>query len=464
MKDMKIDQLPVVVFGHLRDYIIDYSCFNTFNLIKQIRNWKNFLSCSKSFLEIKKEQNYYFFQNYCLDDLSLLQSSNTSDYPAPDNFSRVLSVIKCLIKNPSLQIAVHHPRLGASFNFTSSCLNCHYFNCFYASTLTNVSCLSQVKYVILRGCSEIKDISPLSSCYYVDLSATKNLVNNNNIHFLSKVRMVKLNGCPSVNDVSCLKDVYCLAITRCHNITDISMLGSCYYLNISECPGIEDISPLSYVSYLIMDTMCGVKKGLRPDYTVKELILDGSMLKYMPSLRSNCNMFFTKDLSKSRVERAISLGLYDLQNISFSNAIPVFDWQLFRHLTKLSFYNVSTSREISSLPHLRYLEIVNCTPNIIMINFATLPSLIEVSLDRTALKSLVICESSKLEKITFDQATIEDQTIHFYQSLEKLEIDRPVKNMKLKLIFHCNSNNPNVCVRNIVTYYPKILEIVTVID
>jgi hypothetical protein len=175
---MKIFQFPVVIYGRLRDYLIDYSCINTPYLIKQIRHWKNFLSCSKSFREIKKEHDYYLFRNYCLDVLSLMEyskarkSDNSSDSPVANIFSNstILSLLQNGIKNPSHQLGIFCSGIHNLDRFISSCFNVHYFLSFDIFGLTDISFLSHVKYVNLSGCCDIKNISPLASCSFVDLS------------------------------------------------------------------------------------------------------------------------------------------------------------------------------------------------------------------------------------------------------------------------------------------------------
>jgi hypothetical protein len=455
---MKIYQLPVAVFSHFRDYIIDYSCLNTVYLAKQIRSWKNFLSCSKFFVEIKKEQDYYFFRNHCLDVLSILESRNSSNSPIPNEFSRIPSLLRYRIKNSSHQIGLSTQKF---YDCVSTFLTVHYFECFCTLSLTNVSFLSHVKYVSLRGCSEIQDISPLSSCYFLDLSDTGQLVNNSNIHLLSKLRILRLNGCDGLSNVSNLQDVYELSLSKCFNVRDVSMLGNCHRLNVSDCRGIEDISSLSYIPYLQIANMGGVKKGLCLDYSVKELSLDGIMLKHMPSLRSNCHILITRELSKPFTELAISVGFYELQNITFiGQNISLRDWKQYRQLTKLSLQNFGSPCKISNLPHLQYLEIINGFNNLFSFafEFSTCSSLNEIYFENVRICSLSICNNNLIKRITLVNVIIEDQAIHFYQSLERLEVSNPMKNPKLKLILHYS----HVSVNHIICDHPNLLETVTV--
>jgi hypothetical protein len=470
---MKIFQLPVVIYGHLRDYLIDYPCVNTLYLIKQIRHWKNFLSCSKSFREIKKEHDYYFFQNYCLDVLSLLKSSkarksdNLPDSPVPSIFSksRMLDLVQREIKNPSHQIGILYFGTRNLDGFISPCFNVHYLLSVDILGLTDISFLSQVKYVNLAGCCDIKNISSLASCSFVGLSGTGQVVNNNNIHFLCKVKTLCLDKCDGVSDVSYLKDVYNLSLAHCVNVKDVSILARCHRVNISSCNNIKDISSLSHVPYLNIEDMLGVTIGLSSNYSVKELTLNGIMLKRIPFLRSDCHIILTSELSKPFVELAISHGLYQLQKISFTGSIPlVNNWKLYSQLTKLLLNRANLSNTaVSDLPHLKYLEIKYCPQSSFDIDFSTLPALTDLYLETVNLNSFIMSRNNtKLKSVIIDYVAIQDKAIHLYQSLEKLEISR-VRGQKVKLVLHCEIEKAQgVTVMNVVC--DDHLETITVSD
>jgi Leucine-rich repeat (LRR) protein len=279
------------------------------------------------------------------------------------------------------------------------------------------------------------------------------------------VKILCLDKCDGFSDVSCLKDVYNLSLARCVNVKDVAMLAGCHRVNISSCNNIEDISSLSHVPYLNIEDMVGVMKGLSADYSVKELRLNGIMLKHIPFLRFDCHIILRSELSKPFVELAILQGLYRLQKISYTGSIPlVNNWKLYSQLTKLFLNRANLSNTaISDLPNLKCLEIKYCYQSSFDIDFSTLPALTDLYLEKVNLNSFIMSRNNtKLRSVIIDYVTIQDKAIHLYQSLEKLEISR-VRGQKVKLVLHCEIEKAQgVTVMNIVC--DDHLETITVSD
>jgi hypothetical protein len=295
---MKVFQLPLPVYDIIRDYVTVYiaepRCQPQFH--PEIGYWRNFLSCSKEFEEIKSELNCYLLKELSADAyLRYLNKKLTSEHYL---CKPITDLVEKEVKRPWNQIGLvfdihsRSQQLPAHLSVLSFRVNEFYFSpkCAY---IRDISCLRNVKYVALRRCSDIQDLSPLQNCIFVDLSETGSLVNNSNIHLLSKVKILCLQGCESLSEVACLSNVYDLSLVRCKRIKDVSMLGKVHSLDISYCRKIKDISALSSVRRLNIRHMKNIDFGfLSTCCKVQELSVSTSTYFIAVEVEHLCNILY----------------------------------------------------------------------------------------------------------------------------------------------------------------------------
>jgi hypothetical protein len=263
---MKINQLPLPIFGIIQEYIINYAAriwsLYPYTLLKQVKNWNCLLNSSKGFIEVRREYSYFLVGGcYAEAYIHFLTNRLPVDHKL---YIEILELVK-MIKYPQKQVHLFYFFPDLEISTMPDNLN---VKCFHKDHLLNsdvvqdISSLWNVKYVSLRKTTYILSIEPLQNCVFVDLSDTYDVVDNSNLHYLSSVRSLILDCCYLISDVSCLANVYELSLLGCIGIKDVSMLGRVHRLNISWCDGVEDISALNQVRYLDISHTRSLKKGL----------------------------------------------------------------------------------------------------------------------------------------------------------------------------------------------------------
>ncbi len=114
--------------------------------------------------------------------------------------------------------------------------------------VVKVDILNNLNSLNLSGCKNIKDFSPLTRIYDLNLS-------NTNIRFtenLKHINTLNLDGCINVSDVSELGWVENLSLEHCHNLSDVKALGYVKKLSLLNCHGLYDVSSLTHNEILIL--------------------------------------------------------------------------------------------------------------------------------------------------------------------------------------------------------------------
>ena len=129
--------------------------------------------------------------------------------------------------------------------------------------ITNVSPLSRIRTLNLSYCINIINISPLINVHNLNLSFCKNIINysilgkgtihtlnlsytnvlDEDIKSLGTLNTLILSGCSNITDVSPLINVRILDLSFCKNIIDFTVLrnGSIHTLDLSYCYVTEEI-------------------------------------------------------------------------------------------------------------------------------------------------------------------------------------------------------------------------------
>jgi hypothetical protein len=421
-------QLPLPVYGIIRDYIIDYGAAEgVLSLNEQINNWRNFINCSKHscFQEVKKCYNYYHFSQVVTPVISATEENPLFPSHISSLSEELQDRFSSEVINPFNQVSVGFQLVRESLTtgIEAGFFNIH--SCFiYLNLFERISSnLNNVQYVSLMN-SPVSfygplDLSILQSCCFVNLSFMGNLVNNENLHFLSNVKRLYLDGCYEISDVSCLSKVYDLSLGGCNKIKDISMLNHVYRLNVRDCHGIIDISKLNHVCCLNISFNWKITTGLPTVNRLKEICLSNSCFLH------SMNAFLNKPALFFRLRGKFSVS-YDMINvleksyrISLEDSDLCPSLSMFQQVRNLSILSSTLpSHLIASLPKLQYLFLDFCESLDlgITVDFLSLPALEELTVKNSFFKSLEIITSStsRLKRISLSECQIEDNKILIY--------------------------------------------------
>jgi hypothetical protein len=149
-----------------------------------------------------------------------------------------------------------------------TCFNSLPYVAIHRAQLKKLFPLENAKVVsLVTSCAGTTDYSGLSHCEEVNLSGASDL---KNLLCLSKVKKLCLSY-TDVSDVSCLSGVRYLDLSFCSNVIDVSMLGNCHTLLLGFCSEITDISALGNVVILNIYGLRRLQHGLPYDNKVKKL-------------------------------------------------------------------------------------------------------------------------------------------------------------------------------------------------
>jgi hypothetical protein len=440
---MKVWQLPSPIYGLLRDYLLDYTHTTPWY---EARNWRNFLNSSKLLAEIKKDHSYFFLGT----EFSLIYWENFSSVVQMHRITpeELFTTIARKIRRPTHQVSLRFHEGDCLPNTTTLLVHTFFLGTFFGKPwLKDVSFLWNVKYVQLPFCDDIQDISPLSSCYFLDLSyCSSNTVNNENLHFLKNVKRLRLGYCKQLTDVSCLENVEVLNLTGCSSLVDVSKLGRVRRLNLSECKKITDVSALHSVYKLQLDRCTGIE-DISSLYKVRELNLRGagSMKTGLPQpnalkelsvlstelreIRSVMDRF--EDVKISIPADVGISGISGIINIEISgtgtsaNRLSSSDWTQFPLLKRLTITNfafLSNQLIFNNFSFLKFLEIRSVSgDHPIVIDSSTIPYLEELYLQEIELETLEVI-GKHMKKVTLREVDITSYILRINCSLEKLEI------------------------------------------
>ena len=200
------------------------------------------------------------------------------------------------------------------------------------TNLNVISNLGSLKYLDLRECSLLKDISRISS--------------------FPSLKSLNLNSCQSLTDIApigCLTSLTSLEMQSCMSLADIgaiSYLSELEYLSLDYCESINDIKPLRELSKLIVLSLHYCKSISRID----EL----SSLQALETLNlQGC---------ESLIDVSALSGLASLTSLNLSNCQALTDISALAGLTSLIDLNLSLCHsitDISSISSLTFLDSLN---------------------------------------------------------------------------------------------------------
>jgi hypothetical protein len=431
-----IDNLPLPMYELIRDYIIDYKIRDT-SLLKQINNWKQFLSLQKSsrFHEIRSVSNYFSLSSSFTSQYLLLISGKDI-YPD----SRLESIVEA-VTNPSKQLQLNlidNSWWSDSQLCQLTSLNqCHSLVCYDIRFESNIHVsdvfdFDSIEYLNFRGCANINLSRAFSSSSssssrrikYLALSDTEDTVQDTNIHYLKDIAMLNLSDCQYLSNISSLINVFDLNLQGNSRIKDVSCLKNSriYRLNISHCNGIEDISALSDIPVLNVAMSNHIRIGLRNDNTVKELSISPKMVaalqKYLNKEKKRVvcieghvrvNSLQSCLIGFRKVEISYNEQLY-----GFNQDIPSLSHLSIRFCFYLCF--------ITSLTNLQYLKLEGNTEHGLNIDFLSLSSLVTLEASSCKFNSLDLNGNIK-NVILNNQCSIANNKITVFHHLRKLVVN-----------------------------------------
>jgi hypothetical protein len=281
---MTIVKLPLSIFGLIREYFVVFSILENDDLNKNLKNWRDFCNCSKAFFEIKGYYSYYNLNRIysavyiVYNDPNCKWIRNVKDFP---KYTLGILNLQKRIRHPQNQIFLSFTKPDSSFDIFQDCdLNdefvvahqerlrlVHSIIWRRRSSLCDVSFCSKYIYVNLEGSHEIIDISSLSNVKYLILGHCTNVREVSSLKNLLEIDL----SFTLVEDVSSLGNIKKLSLRDCPEVKDVSNLKALQWLSLCSCTGVEDISFLHSVKVLDIAGMSNLKKKLPQDNIVTHL-------------------------------------------------------------------------------------------------------------------------------------------------------------------------------------------------
>jgi hypothetical protein len=289
----RLINIPLSVFDVIREYFIIFSILKNDDFKENIKNWRNFCNCSKSLLEIKAFHSYY--------DLNLMYSAAYVVYNDVSSIRQMDLTVYCkeisqllnIIKNPQNQIFLNFARPSNKLDCSDPFCGIDLGNNFVDAHRKQLSLVHSIRW----RRSSLSDVSFCKNYCFVDLTDQKNLVD---VSCLSDVKYLILYNCFKVNDASKLNNLFELRIGRT-SICDCSALSKVKKLILTNTaydqkgisaaesnmfdantglliPEVEDISPLGAVDYLDVVGL-KIKTGLPIENTVRFLCFGGEYVE-----------------------------------------------------------------------------------------------------------------------------------------------------------------------------------------
>jgi hypothetical protein len=390
---MKVHQLPLVVFSHIRDYFVVFTIPATPSSYEDFKNWRNFCNCGHEFEEIKRFYCYYNL-NHRLSAvyMSYCEALIYGEYQIVQRILKCITNSKLQISlfladcdvftssSSSLSLSVSYARAGSVHSLKMPSAKWNELSN-RASGLDGLHCLTIVPslydpVVCLNSLFDFT-ILRLSFCNFEYLNG----------YDLKKCLELDLSN-TRTEDVAMLQHVRKLNLTSCQLVTDVSMLGGLHTLILDGCGGINDISALNNVYSLSFSRCDYILNGLSDDNTVRKLTISSNFLStvcnYQNKKKKMLHVF-----GEFNVHQACFLDGYErvciYQNGSlnglFTIMIPAGDVPKLSSLKQLSLYDCSYFHYLRDFPYLSSLTLSRLYPFPDSIDFPSLPALRYLTLD-----------------------------------------------------------------------------------
>jgi hypothetical protein len=345
---MKICELPLELLLLLKSFITISLEDNPYPSQRYYfdETWRVFVNSSQC-LQALKHLTVYFHFNF---------AASIKYYENPLFRRKVLG----LVEKPSRQLSLSFP---SSFvvdeeNYLSvlNGIHCLEFTC--NLSITDLSAFSNVEVLILKGCTNIGEVSPLvcstsSSCGRIlDLSFSAIL----SVPFsFSYVRTLILACCEDLIDVSCLGNIHTLDLSHCYSLSDVSALSNVNTLSLSFCHSLEDVSALTNVSNLNLSHCTFVEDVSMLGNVYK---LDLSFCTLVTDVSRLGNVTVLNLCGCARVDDVSSLFTVVELNLSRCNAIR--DVNMLGKVKKLNLSHCKLLKDVSGLGNVETLILRGC--------------------------------------------------------------------------------------------------------
>jgi hypothetical protein len=432
---MSIIKLPLTIFGLIREYFVVFSIVYDEDFKENLKNWRDFCNCSKTFIEIKGYYSYYNLNRIysavyiVYNDPNCKWIRNVKDFP---KYTLGILNLQKRIRHPQNQIylnfskpwsgessfdifqdcdlnddfvASHQERLrlvhsiiwrkGSSLCDVSFCSKYVYVNLEGSHEIIDVSSLSNVKYLVLSDCTSLKIISCLKTVLELDISFTL------------------------INDVSSLRRINKLCLRDCSEMNDISSLNHLQWLSLANCEGVKDISSLDSVDYLDITDMSNLHKGLPLDNTVKSLRISTDSIDQISKYKNkNKSLEITGQCSMDDLKLLDGYRELKLSCTGYTYMIEICD---FKFLCSLSLEYSAEFASFYSLPNLQKLHLEGDSRLTIVpfptIKYSTLPLLHTLSFEFIKFDEMII--DPPVQKLKLSYMEVDD--IFLSHSLQLLQ-------------------------------------------
>jgi hypothetical protein len=394
---MKVVDLPLSLFGLVRDYICLCNNYTTPNYVV---DWIRFCnSCKSSTMkDIKKKFIVYHLNS--IHSVAYLRYF-TEDSQSTNGIS-VISIINN-VSDPRKQITLDF--IYSDFVFTDDFFASHasFFRSINGLVLPlalNISdkaleALMDLDFLSLACCNTISDLSFLKTVKVLSLDSCPSLQNHNSlgncediyvthctisdISNLTHVKWLNLQGGNYLsNDIPLMQNHF-LSFCNCNiTLSNPSNLGNVYELDLQNCVNIQDFSGFHSVVKLNILGINQVLKGLPVNNKLKRLSIQGKVFQdlgiqnFPESQKRVLKLYLRADMP------VISL-LQQFQYLIFSETEGEDKEVVVAGLSCLKSLSVFNCRRIMNVKQLPSLRMLTMRGSDVLIDFLTLPQLTEIS-------------------------------------------------------------------------------------
>jgi hypothetical protein len=393
---MKVVDLPLSLFGQVRDYICPCNNYTTPNCVI---DWIRFCnSCKSSTMkDIKKKfivyhlnaihsvayLRYFTEESQSTNGISVISIINNvsdprkqitldflySDYEFTDGF---------FVSHASFFRSVNGLVLPVTLTISDKALEAlmdlDFLYLAYCNTISDLSFLKTVKVLFLGSCPSLQNYNSLGSCedIYVSQCTISDISN------LTHVKRLSMQSCNYLsNDIPLMQNHF-LSFNNCKiTLSNPSNLGNVYKLDLQNCVNIQDFSGFHSVVKLNILGINQVLKGFPVNNKLKKLSIQGKVFQDLGIQNFPVSQKRVLKLLLRNHIPEISL-LQEFQYLAFSE-IDEDKEAIVAGLSCLKSLSVFSCQWIMNVQQLSSLRVLTMTGSNVLMDFLTLPELTEFS-------------------------------------------------------------------------------------
>jgi hypothetical protein len=428
---MKVVDLPLSVFGLIRDFI---SLSNHVPGRHDILNWIRFCNICNSAALKDVKRNFIFY--YLNTDYSLAYMRYFTEKSLCDDVDSVLCIVnnvsstrnqitldlsECsyeelndefFLSHLSFFQSLHGLKLPVCLPISNKTLDVlkdlYFLHLSFCGIITDLTILKNVKVLCLPGCSSLQNHNALENCLYVFVSNCT-ISDLSNLTHVKRLCMMSVNYIPTEIPLMFNRS---LSFSACETLvlTNPSNLGNVYELDLEECVNIQDLSGFHSVVKLNIRGIKNISKGLPSNNKLKVLMVEGVAVEYL-----GIHYF-----SQSQKE---------MMNLKIYSEVP--DVSYLQGFETVSFCQIEKETVVSGLLFLKNLTLIDC-PGInfvsrlpfvnkltmercnTVVDFLTLPVISEFSVERCyeTLEFVVEINSTSLKWLKLVNCTLKELQLY----------------------------------------------------